>query len=159
MDAHFKIYIDRLRFGKEEEIREVYKPDFLEIQEEELAFVGNVTLDGKVYIATDDLVLHWNISASALMPCAICGADVPIDIKIDNFYHSEPLDDIKSGIFDFKELLRETILLEVPQLAECGGNCPSRKEISRFLKSGQKINGEENGPEEDGGHKPFANIL
>jgi hypothetical protein len=35
---------------------------------------------------------------------------------------------------DISEILREAILREVPQIAEChGGVCPARKEIEHYL--------------------------
>ncbi|MFI5344331.1 MAG: YceD family protein [Chlamydiales bacterium] len=154
MEDEFKIYVEQLREGHENRIDEVFSPDFLEINEPDLAFLKPVKLQGVAYIAEKELILNWNIWTEALVPCAICNEKVPVEIEIDNFYYSEPLDAIKSGIFNFKSLLRETILLEVPLFTECNqGNCPSRKEVAQYLR---KPSEEES--DEGEGYHPFADL-
>ena len=55
--------------------------------------------------------------------------------------------------YNFKNLLRETILLEVPSFAECeGGSCPKRKEYNKYLKESS------NEQSEDEGYQPFADL-
>ena len=50
-------------------------------------------------------------------------------------------------------MLRDEILLEVPQFAECGnGQCPSRIEIQKYLKQ------TDDDQEDDEGHHPFAQL-
>jgi cytochrome oxidase Cu insertion factor (SCO1/SenC/PrrC family) len=78
---------------------------------------------------------------------------VPINIEIDNFYHSEPLSEIKGAIYNFKDLLRETILLEVPSFAECEGNCPRRQEVSKYLKEPS-----DDQQDSEDGYQPFADL-
>lgn len=154
MEDEFKIYVEQLREGHENEIDEVFSPDFLEVNEPDLIFKKPVKLQGVAYIAEKELILNWNIWAEALVPCSICNEKVPVEIEIHNFYHSEPLDAIKTGIFNFKSLLRETILLEVPLFTECNqGNCPSRKEVAQYLKTPS----EEESDKEEGYH-PFADL-
>lgn len=150
MDDIFKIYIEQLRDGHELEMNEIIPPDFLEVNEADLSFKKDVKLEGSAYIAEHELILHWNIHAEALIPCSICNEKVLIDIEILNFYYSEPVENIKSGIFNYKDVLRETILLEVPPFAEHEGNCPKRKEIAQYLK--------DNEDSEEEGYKPFADL-
>lgn len=152
MDDVFKIYVEQLREGHEEEIHEILDPSFLDIQETDLAFSEPVKLDGTAYLAEKELILRWNIAAQAVIPCSICNGAVKVDIEIDHFYHSEPLIDIKTGIYNFKNLLRETILLEVPSFAECcEGNCPKRQEYKKYLKEVSDQSTEE-------GYQPFADL-
>lgn len=151
MDDIFKIYVEQLRDGHEQKINELIPPDFLEIDDKELTFKKNVKLDGSAYLAEHELILHWDIETQALIPCSICNENVPIDIRISNFYYSEPLDNIKSGIFNFKDVLRETILLEVPAFAEHEGDCPKRNEIAKYLKVNEES-------EEEDGYHPFADL-
>jgi uncharacterized metal-binding protein YceD (DUF177 family) len=154
MDDLFKIYIEQLRDGQERKIDESFPPDFLDIHERDLEFKKNVKVKGHAYIAEDELVLHWSIWTEALIACSICNEKVPIEIKLEDFYHSEPISDIKGGIFNFKDLLRETILLEVPPFAECNhGNCPKRKEVSQYLKDPSKDQ-----TDQKDGYKPFADL-
>jgi uncharacterized metal-binding protein YceD (DUF177 family) len=154
MDDVFKIYIDQLRDGHEDKIHEKLDPGFLEIREPDLAFEEPVELEGVAYLAEHELVLHWNIKTKALIPCSICNDPVNVPIHIHNFYYSEPLAEIKSGVYNFKNLLRETILLEVPPFTECsGGKCPKRKEYSKYLKEPSK-----QPSDQEEGYHPFADL-
>lgn len=154
MEDEFKIYIEQLREGQDKHIDECLSPNFLEIDEPDLTFNKPIELNGSAYLAEQELILNWNIRTEALISCSICNEKVPVEIVIHNFYHSEPLDEIKTGIFNFKQLLRETILLEVPAFAECnGGNCPNRLEMGKYIKEPAM---EESDDEE--GYKPFANL-
>lgn len=154
MDERFCIYVDQLHDGRETVINEVIEPTFLHISESDLIFKKNVSVQGKAYLASDDLVLHLDIKAEALIPCSICNELVPIDIDVENFYFTEPLSEIKSGIFSFEELLRETILIEVPLFAECNeGHCPQRNELAKFMK---EPNGK--GGRSEDTYQPFSDL-
>lgn len=153
MDEAFKIYIDQLRGGKETEIHEELDPEFLDICEPDLTFEKKIKLDGRAYLAENELVLNWTINAEALIACLICSQKVPVDIEIDHAYESVPLTEIRSGIYNFKEILREAILLELPAFAECNqGNCPKRKEYAKYLKEPSP------GSSDKEGHRPFADL-
>lgn len=150
----FKIYVDQLREGQEEIIDEQLDPGFLDVDDPDLVFKQPVRLEGVAYLADQELILHWNIQTEALVPCSICNEPVTIPIQIRNFYYSEPLSQIKSGIYYFKDLLRETILLEVPAFAECqGGHCPKRQQYAKYLKqsSGDSL-------DQEGHYHPFADF-
>lgn len=154
MDDEFKIYVEQLRGGRERKINESLPSNFLDIQEEDLAFEKNVNLSGVAYVVENELILHWDVEGEALVACSICNEKVPVEFHIRDFYHSEPLSSIKSGIYNFKDLLRDTILLEIPPFAECNeGQCPKRKEIKKYLKSSSE---EELGQDE--GYHPFADL-
>jgi len=156
MDDEFKIYVEQLRDGHIEKLEELFSPDFLAINEKELTFEDKVSLDGEVYLAEDMLILNLNVGTKAILLCSICNAPVKVDISLKGIYHAEPLDQIKGGIFNFKETLREMILLETPRFAECEGKCPRRKEIAQYLKESQEDGGIH--PEEDEGYHPFADF-
>lgn len=146
----FRIYVDQLRDGKEEILKEELSPEFLEVAEPDLAFKDPVKLEGTVYRADEELILNFNVNTQATLACAICNAPVKVPITVQNFYHAEPLKDIKSGIYNFRDLLRETILLETPQFAECnGGDCPEREKIRKFFKKS---------PEEEEPYRPFSDL-
>lgn len=154
MDDVFKIYVEQLRDGREEKIREKLGGDFLEIEEPGFVFDTPIELEGVAYLAEHELVLHWDIMTEVLVSCSICNEGVRIPLHIQNFYYSEPLADIKSGIYNFKDLLRETILLEVPSFVECnGGNCPKRKEFHKYLKEPSS-----RPSDQEEGYHPFADL-
>lgn len=146
----FRIYIDRLRDGDTEEFDQKVPPDFLDVCEEDLHFDDPVSFRGEAYFADGDLILHFFIATTATLPCSICNEPVKVPIEEFEFYHAEPVSEIKTGIFNFKELLREAVILEVPGFIECNnGNCPNRQNVSKYLK------------EEGGGdqvYHPFADL-
>lgn len=149
----FKIYVDQLRDGHEEHLHESFSPEFLDIVDPDLSFEKPIELDGLAYIAENELVLDWTIETEALVSCSICNEKVPVKIYLENVYECQPLSQIKSGIFNFKELLRELILLEVPGFVECHeGQCPKRKELDKYFKSSFKEDSDQEG------YRPFADL-
>ena len=154
-DDLFRIYVEQLRDGNIEEIDEIFSPDFLEISERELSFSKPVTVCGQVYLADDVLILHFDIQTIATIPCAVCNSPADVSIAIKGFYHAVPLEEIKGAVYDFREILRETILLEVPILAECHqGKCPQRKSLEKYFKK----EGAPGSKEDDEGYRPFADL-
>ncbi|NGX55538.1 MAG: hypothetical protein KR126chlam2_01174 [Chlamydiae bacterium] len=133
MDKRFNIYIDHLRDGSRESIDECFSSDFMDIHEDELAFERPVEVHGATYIAGDLLVLHLSLAAEATMPCAICNTGVQVKLEIPEFTQTVEMRAIKGGIFNFKELIRESLLLELPHTVECNeGHCPERKVLEKF---------------------------
>lgn len=134
MDDTFKIFVHRLRDGHSEKIEETLPPDFLEISEEALSFHSPVRISGSATLADETLVLRLSIETEAVLPCSICNRDVPYQISIPNFYFTIGLDEIKGAVFNYKEALREGILLELPYIAECnGGDCPERGNLAKYF--------------------------
>lgn len=151
IDDTFRIYIDRLKDDQEQVIEETCSPGFLEITDKELQFDAPVHIDGSAYLAESELVLRLNVSTEAKMPCSICNDWIEIPIQIEDFIHVVPLDEIKTGVYDFKEILREEILVAVPNFIEChDGQCPNRKDIDKFLKKDSK--------DQDDVYHPFADL-
>lgn len=134
MDDTFRIYVHRLKDGVEEKILETLPPDFLEVCEAELAFPEPVILKGTATMTDSMVVLYFNIETVAVMPCAICNQECRVKIVIRNFCHTEKLSEIKGGVFDYRKVLREGILLELPYTAECNeGCCPERSTLAKYL--------------------------
>lgn len=152
MDESFKIYADRLKDGHRETIVEQLPPDFLDVQETGLAFPAPIKIEGEAYLADSSLIIHLEITTEAIMPCAICNQATLVKIHISNFYHAQETSEIKGGVFDLKETLRETILLELPTVVECqNGNCPERKEMMKYCSKNEKQQSQDD-------HHPFANL-
>lgn len=153
-DDRFKIFVEQLRDGRIKEVDESFPPDFLEVDEKELAFEQPVMVKGQVYLAEENLVLHFDFAATAKMLCAVCNGPVDVPLEVQGFYHAVPLSEIKGAIYDFSGLLREIVLLEVPLLAECRqGKCPQRKSMEKYLKSKNS-----SGTDESEGYRPFADF-
>lgn len=152
MERPFKIFVDRLKKEHSVSIHEVVSPDFLDVKEEELYFQNQVKVDGEAYLADDELVLHLSAEAEAVIPCAICNESVNTLVILDDVYHAEPIKNIKSGVFDYQDLLRESLLLETPEFVECKGNCPKRKTFQKYLKETSDQDGQTEG------YKPFSDL-
>ena len=132
----FKILIDRLKGGQTQKIDLHVDPSFLGPDEPELKFKSEVIAKGEAYLTDDHLIVHLKAATSVLMPCAICNEMIAFGLKVDNFYHTEPIEEIKGAIFDFSEALREALLIELPRTVECNrGKCPGRDLMTPFMKS------------------------
>lgn len=150
--SSFNIHLEQLKNGNHIAIDENVSPDFLDVNEKELSFKDDVSIQGETYLAGDSLILHLTLIAHGVLPCTICNQPVQTDINVVNLYHAEPVDEIKGGIFNFKDVVREAILLEVPSFAECEGQCPKRKELKKYLKSSDERKNE------DEGYHPFKDL-
>ena len=151
MDNSFQIWIDRLKSGQSQQINESYPPDFLDLaDEEDLRTEVLVLVKGRAYLTESELILNVDASTKIMMPCAVCNQMTEIELTIENFYHTHPLEEIRSGIYDFRTPLREALILELPKYVECNkGKCPSRTEINPYLKGKSK---------DDDIHFPFSNL-
>lgn len=152
MEDAFKIYVEQLRGGHVEKIDENVNSSFLDIKEDDLRFDDITHIKGEAYLAENELVIHLDVHVIAYMPCAICNKAVKTPLDLKNLYLTAEPEEYKSGIYNFSESLRESILLELPHFVECDGECPQRKEISDYLKD------PENSNDQDGGFHPFADL-
>lgn len=133
-DDTFKIFAHRLKDGQQEKIEESLSPAFLDIREVDLEFNGPVLVNGWAELSDKTLILRLEIEAEASMPCDICNKSVQVKISIPHFYHTEDPENIRSGVFNFKELLREEILLMIPKKVECcPEGCPERELVAEYL--------------------------
>ncbi len=154
MNDDFKIYVDRLRGGTVENVEGEYPPAFLEMNEIETRFPEDVSINGNAYITDNNLVLQLNISTCAMVPCRICNKPIRIPIEIQGIYHIIPVDEIKGGVYNMQEMIRENVLLEVPAFVECNeGQCPQRSEIEKYLHRSSNNN---DGAED--GYQPFKDL-
>lgn len=155
MKEKLKIYIERLRDGKSEEISEVLAPSFMEVNEKEMRFEKPITLSGEAYVTDEWLILNITIEAEVTLFCSLCNDPFAFTIRIENMMHEEPLENIRDATFDLLPLVRETILLEIPFYPQCGITaCKKRNELEPYLK---KEGSEEESPPNR--HMPFKDIL
>ena len=147
----FKILIDRLKGGHTLKIEEALDPSFLGLNEPELLFKTKVAVKGEAYLTDDHLILHLKARTKASMPCAVCNQMIDADLKVENFYHTQPIEEIRGAVFDFSDALREALLIELPRTVECnGGKCPEREIIAPFLRAETR--------KKETTHLPFADI-
>ena len=153
MQEAFKIWIDRLGNGAVQKIEGSFDPSFLEIDEKELQFHFPVEAAGEAYLAERHLVIRLKARTKASVPCAICNEMFDVELKTDNFYHSEELAQISGAVFDFSVPLREALLIELPCYFECcNGKCPERDSLAPYLRAAQKKESDKKI------HFPFADL-
>jgi uncharacterized metal-binding protein YceD (DUF177 family) len=135
MAEDFKIYIDRLRGGHVQKIEGAFNPSFLDVDEKELQFDQPVAVRGDAYLTDDHLVIHLSAATMAEMPCSVCNKMIKTPLTVGNFYHTEPLSEIRDAIYDFQLALREALLIELPHTVECNkGRCPSREILAPYMR-------------------------
>lgn len=150
-----KIYIDRLKDGRIEKIAVSLPSVFLGIEEKELVFSKEAFVLGKAYLVEDNLVLRLSVRIEGMLPCLMCNEMSSFEVSIKERYFVQRLQDIKMSVFDFKKILREALLLEVPSTLECcGGSCPKRKRMLKYLKE----KGEEGVCSKDFAYYPFNDL-
>ncbi|MDE3056082.1 MAG: hypothetical protein KGI80_05295 [Verrucomicrobiota bacterium] len=147
MSNRFTIALDLLLEGKKEKIQESVDSSLLEIEEGELSFPSPILVEGEIYIADEELIFHMQAKTVVRMPCAICNELWEFPLYVAPLYHTQALSELKEMRFDWREPLREALLLEVPHYVECReGQCPQRPLLAPYLKDkGQ-----------DGEHFPFS---
>lgn len=143
----FAILIDRLRGGQTDKIDLMVGPGFLGPDEPELKFGSPVEVKGEAYMTDDHLILHLQAKTLVRMPCAVCNAMIEIILETKNVYHTEPVTEIRDAVFDFGEVLREALLIELPRTAECNlGKCKERGLMAPYMKAKERT------------HCPFADM-
>ncbi|MCH9611929.1 MAG: hypothetical protein S4CHLAM102_04060 [Chlamydiia bacterium] len=136
MSQNLKIILSNLAGDKQELFDEVVTADELRLDGPELGFEDPaVRVKGQAYITSDMLIIQYTLSIWPLFVCKICNERFPSPMEIDKTTHAEELSNIRDGIFDLSEPVREHILLELPRFSECNdGNCPDRVEVNKYIK-------------------------
>jgi uncharacterized metal-binding protein YceD (DUF177 family) len=133
MKDDFKIYIDRLREGREEVIDITVSATFIGVPEE---FSEPVRVRGVAYLAESHLILRLDIQTKSYSMCTMCNEPVHSSLEIKDFYQTVDLAKIPHSVFNFEDLVRDTILLQAPHIVECsGGQCPHREQLKKYFKN------------------------
>jgi uncharacterized metal-binding protein YceD (DUF177 family) len=119
----------------------------------ELSFPEQVKVTGQVYLAGDTVVACLSAATRACLPCRMCNGPAWVDLRLANTYHSWDRGVFKNGKVDCLEPVREELLLQVPQFAEChNGQCPERcASAAYFAKESTCMDGVE-------GYQPFSDL-
>lgn len=155
LENELKIFIEQLREGDEEEFSLLTAPAILAVEEPELSFTEPVQIRGRAYTTSSDLVMYLQCQTNAEMPCAICNEKTTVSLDTGMQCHTFPLSDFKSKIFDYTDLVREEILMHLPQFVECQPEkCPARSVLNLYSKKQGN-----NGPDfQEAIEYPFANL-
>ena len=150
IEDRLSVFVDRLREGQVEEINCSCPPEFLSLEEKELRPCSEISVFGSAQVIDQQLLLQLTATVLIEMPCSVCNELCQTEVRVEDFALTESCDQIRAGIYRYANNLREAILLEIPQFAECSeGHCPSRAEIANYTAS--------HSPQETG-QNPFANL-
>lgn len=142
MEERFRIYIDRLRDGSKQVLDDDCSAEFLDVDETDVRLTGNVSYHIEANLAEDELVVAITAHTTAGIPCSICNQFVQVPIGVEGIYHAVPVAEIAGAVYDCSDIIREMLLLELPNVAECVGGCSERKEIEAYLIKPDKKNGQ-----------------
>ncbi len=150
MPEQLKIFTEQLRNDHREEINATLSPEFLDLREKDITARSPIEIKGEAYVLDDLLMLSFNIKTNVEMPCSICNKPTSVPLQNKDIFISLPLSELPSSVFDCSSLVREEILMLIPQFIECKkGACPERQELKPYLKSEKK---------EEAQNFPFADL-
>ena len=146
MPEQLKFFTEQLRNDHREKINATLPPELLDLHEKEILTPSPIVIKGEAYVLDDLLMLSCSIKTEVEMPCSICNAATRVSIQNKDIFISLPLSELPSSVFDCSDLIREEILMLLPQFVECKkGACPKRQELKPYLKS-EKKEGTQNFP-------------
>lgn len=139
MTEELKIFTEQLKGDRRQKIDTRLPPDFLDLVEKEVKTPSPVNVKAEAHILDDLLMLQLDVATDIEMPCSICNTSTIVPLQNKNILISIPLSELSTSIYDISGLVREEILLLIPQFIECKkGACPERKAINPFLKHEKK---------------------
>ena len=146
MENNLKIFLDQLQNDKSYVFEgEITQENFLAEAEDELIFEKPFKIKLKAYLVDKLLILNADVKFYFKIPCAICNEFVEKEIYLKNIYITKDVKEI-SLAYDAKIDLKNACFIEIPSFVECLDNCPSRKDIKKYLKKN------------DNKHYPFSKI-
>ena len=142
--------------GEETLFEEQLALDFLDLPEgDELVPSSKVEVRGKAYRTGEWIVVEGKVETSMSLPCAICNERTEFPIGPFAWEIDVSATNVKNGMLDLTEELREAILLEVPYLVKCGGEvCRNESSVRQYL-----VSDEHRTDENDERHQPFRSLL
>jgi uncharacterized metal-binding protein YceD (DUF177 family) len=152
MDDKFLLYIDRLKKGEKENLNLFLPPDIFEVVEDELSFQDPVEMHGEAYVSEPHLIIHFSAQTKVCMPCSVCNEKTKENLIVKNAYHTFDLQELTDATLSFIDIVRESLLLELPQFIECqNGHCPNRPLIEPYLHNPED-------EKKDDIHYPFSGL-
>ena len=129
-------------------------PAFLDLPEgDELTSSSEVHVHGTAYQTGEWVVIEGSVETTMSLPCAMCNERTVFSVGPFVWKIDIPATDVKNGMVDLTEALREAVLIEVPYLVKCGGEvCRNDSAVRQYLASDKTDEDEEL-------HQPFRSLL
>jgi hypothetical protein len=126
--------IDRLKTGEYTDFSLIAPPSIMEAEDKEAIFQSNILISGEAILANDHMVLNICIKTNMQNFCKICNEPISHEILVEEKHVPFPLNTMQSGVFCLEPYIRELLFLNIPRYSECGGSCPERASIKKYLK-------------------------
>lgn len=134
MKHELPVFIDRLRDGRMEKIKEELDPKRLDIIDEDIDCKGPVKVAADCYLAEDFLIISMHIEAELTLHCRVCNEPFTCPIVLEKIDQEIPLDEIDDAVFELLDVVREVLLVEVPYYPQCGGDhCKNRSQVEKYF--------------------------
>ena len=150
------IRIDGSADGEPTLFEEQLDPAFLDLLKgDELVPSSEVQVRGTAYRTGEWVVVEGEVETTMSMPCAMCNEQTVFSVGPLSWKADSPVTDVKNGMLDLTETLREAVLLEVPYVVKCGGKvCRNEQTVRQYL-----VSDEHRIDESDEGNQPFRSLL
>lgn len=153
------IDLTSLRHEQEMPLSLVLDAAFLDLSEKDEAKAsGPVSLEGICSLVDEYVVLQLSIKAQFLLPCAMCNEPFTYEVFIENLCHQEHVGDKRHPTWDFSEVIREAILLELPFFPQCG-QAENQKKCLRFDEVKKYLVSQKSDAQQDEVHTPFKEFF
>jgi len=134
-----KIFTEQLKEDARQSFEVSFPGDFLELHEQEIQTPSPVAVKGEAYVLDELLMLTFDIATEIDIPCSICNKATRVPLQNKNILISLPLAELPSSIYDPSDVIREEVVMLIPQFVECQkGACPERKALDPYLKHEKK---------------------
>lgn len=134
MSATCVLFLDDLRREDECPLSLEVDPAILELSEKDEAKpVHPIVLKGTASLLGEFISLRLKVQCTFILPCALCNEPFEYELQA-TIDHQEPVSDIRHRQWNFTEVVREAILVELPFFPQCGGSdCKNRQQIQKYL--------------------------
>ncbi|SPN74067.1 hypothetical protein C10C_0933 [Chlamydia serpentis] len=138
---NLKLYIFRLKLpGDTEQINYSINPEHLREKGEEQLLSSPIKVQGSLgRIDNNQWLLSLKLETQLGLFCPVCNNLFLYFVCLPALERLISHDEVSSGIFDCKPLIRQELLLESDRFQECSTKgCPERKNILKFLEDRKK---------------------
>lgn len=133
----FELYIDRLRAGEYKEFSLKTDSSLMQSEDNEFLFEDDIEAFGEATLTDEHVVINITIKTKVKNHCTICNEPISHEVLIEEKHIPLPIKDARGAIFSLKPFVREKIFLSIPKYSECGGSCPERETLSKYIKSSE----------------------
>lgn len=141
---NLKLYIFRLKLpGDTERISYSISPEYIREKGEEELLNSPIEVEGSLgRIDSDQWILSLSLKTQLGLCCPVCNNFFSHSVCLPDLQRVISHDEVGSGVFDCRPLIRQELLLESDCFEECSGQgCPERKNILKFLEDRKKHEG------------------